>query len=67
MVKPDQDQNAVKDVPSTDGMKLSMQNSELLASRIAADLPGKHIAEMKQALSEKDFHKFAEITMRESN
>ena len=54
-------------MPSTDGMKLSKENSELLAQRLAQDLPGKHITEMKHALSEKDFHRFAEITMRESN
>jgi hypothetical protein len=43
VVKPDANYNEVKDVPSTDGMELSMQTSELLKLRIQNDLPSKHI------------------------
>ena len=39
-----------KEVPSTDGMQLSMQTSELLKLRLANDLPGKHIGQLKSAL-----------------
>ncbi len=43
VVEPDHGQNQVKDVPSTDGMQLSMETSELLKLRLENDLPIKHI------------------------
>ena len=47
VVKPEEGQNEFKDVPSTDGMRLSYENSELLKLRLENDLPAKHIAELK--------------------
>jgi diphosphomevalonate decarboxylase len=67
VVKPDIGQNAFKDIPSTDGMKLSLKTSEMLRLRLENDLPGKHIMQLKTAMEEKDFHTFSEVTMRESN
>ena len=67
VVKPDKGQNAFKDIPSTEGMKLSLQTSEMLRLRLENDLPGKHITQMKAAMVAKDFHSFSEVTMRESN
>ena len=43
VVKPEEGKNEFKDVPSTDGMRLSYENSELLKLRLENDLPGKHI------------------------
>jgi diphosphomevalonate decarboxylase len=48
-------------------MQLSMQTSELLKLRLENNLPLKHIDQLKQSLSEMDFHTFAEVTIRESN
>ena len=56
-----------KEVPSTDGMQLSMKTSELLKLRLANDLPGKHISQLKTALEQCDFASFCEIAMREAN
>ncbi len=67
VVSPDQGQQEVKDVPSTDGMQLSMDNSELLKLRLEHDLPTLHINQLKEALIHKDFYRFAEVVMRESN
>ena len=64
---PDSGQNEVKDVPSTDGMQLSMETSELLKLRLENQLPEKHISKIKESLIQKDFHKFSEVVMRESN
>ena len=63
VVKPEEGQNEFKDVPSTDGMRLSYENSELLKLRLENDLPAKHIAELKQAFRNKDFDKFSKITI----
>lgn len=57
----------MKDVPSTDGMALSMKNSELLKLRLEHKLPDLHTAQIKEALVAKDFPRFAELTIRESN
>ena len=54
-----------KKVSSRAGMKQSVETSTLYPARIAA-LP-KLIEEMKQAVSEKNFEKFGELTMRESS
>ena len=67
VVKPEEGKNEFKDVPSTDGMRLSYENSELLKLRLENDLPGKHITELKQAFRDKDFDKFSKITIQESN
>lgn len=44
-----------------------MDNSELLKLRLEHDLPTLHINQLKEALTHKDFHRFAEVVMRESN
>ena len=67
VVKPDLNQNAFKDIPSTEGMKLSLQNSELLKLRIENDLPATHCAQIIEAMKRKDFTKWANLVMTESN
>ena len=67
VVQPEEGQNAFKDIPSTQGMKLSLQTSEMLRLRLDNHLPAKHIAQLKQAMEQRDFHTFSEVTMRESN
>ena len=44
-----------------------METSELLKLRLENELPQKHISQVKESLIQKDFHKFAEVVMRESN
>lgn len=55
-----------KKVSSTDGMAKTAQNSELFKHRIdkCVDL---RISAVTQCILEKDFEKFAEITMKDSN
>jgi len=48
-------------------MQLSMETSELLKLRLENQLPEKHIGQIKDSLIQKDFHKFSEVVMRESN
>lgn len=55
-----------KKYSSTIGMRTSVETSELLKYRTQNVVP-KRLSELKEALLEKDFHKFAEITMKESN
>ena len=55
-----------KKVGSTVGMRLSVENSELLKFRATHCVP-KHTEQMKQAILNRDFATFGEITMRESN
>lgn len=58
--------DARKKVGSTVGMRLSIENSELLKYR-ASHCVSKHTDEMKKAILKKDFATFGEITIRESN
>lgn len=58
--------DARKKVGSTVGMRLSIENSELLKYR-ASQCVSKHTKEMTEAILNKDFAKFGELTMRESN
>ena len=67
VVQPEEGQNEFKDIPSTDGMKLSLETSELLKLRLENDLPSKHITELKKALQDKDFNTFSKVTIQESN
>lgn len=53
-------------VPSTAGMQLTVATSPLFQHRVEAVVPG-HMAKMEEAIRERDFAKFAEVTMRESN
>ncbi len=55
-----------KKVPSSKGMKLSVQTSELLQHRINDCVP-RRMEEMKAAIGKREFGKFAELTMRDSN
>lgn len=55
-----------KKVSSTDGMAKTAQNSELFKHRVDK-LVDKRIAAVKQAIMDKNFEKFAEITMKDSN
>jgi len=68
VVKPEKGQNTVKEIPSTEGMALSLITSELMKhGRLAPDLASKHIKELIEALNKRDFAAFAEITIKESN
>lgn len=55
-----------KKTSSTTGMKISTQTSELLKHRIKYCVP-QRTDEIIQAIKQKDFPKFAEITMKDSN
>ncbi|EPY23287.1 diphosphomevalonate decarboxylase [Strigomonas culicis] len=56
----------VKDVSSTSGMQQSLKTSPLMQERIATTVD-KRMAEVSEAIKQKDFHKFAEITMTDSD
>jgi diphosphomevalonate decarboxylase len=55
-----------KKIPSTDGMQQSVMTSDLLKSRIKLVEDGR-LDKMEEAIKEKDFSKFAKLTMRDSN
>nr|QFU80955.1 MevPPD [Eotetranychus kankitus] len=55
-----------KDVASTSGMKRSVETSELIHHRAEKVVPERCI-QMRKAIKEKNFTKFAELTMRDSN
>ncbi|KAI9101278.1 diphosphomevalonate decarboxylase [Phlyctochytrium arcticum] len=57
--------DARKDTPSTAGMQLTVETSELLQERIK-QVP-KRMDDMKRAIMAKDYDSFAELTMRDSN
>lgn len=57
--------DARKDTPSSAGMQLTVETSELLQERIR-QVP-KRMAEMCKAIQEKDYDAFAELTMIDSN
>ncbi|KAL6852574.1 diphosphomevalonate decarboxylase [Amphichorda felina] len=57
---------AKKDVPSTSGMQQTVATSGLFQQRISQVVPANMIL-MEEAIKNKDFPKFAEVTMRESN
>ncbi|XP_076448778.1 diphosphomevalonate decarboxylase-like [Babylonia areolata] len=54
-----------KQVGSTEGMQTTVETSELMSHRIVK-VP-QHTEDMIQAIEEKDFARFAQITMQESN
>ena len=54
-----------KPISSTAGMQTSIQTSDLLSARLEV-LPYR-ITEMKQAIQDKDYQKFAKLTMQDSN
>lgn len=55
-----------KDTPSTEGMQTTVKTSDLFQHRVTNVVPAR-FEEMKQAIITKDFPKFAELTMRDSN
>lgn len=55
-----------KDVPSTEGMQTTVNTSELFAHRAQTVVPERMTA-IEAAIRDRDFPKFAEITMRDSN
>lgn len=55
-----------KDTPSTSGMQLTVGTSDLFQHRIKDVVPRRFV-EMKQAVLEKDWPTFAELTMKDSN
>ena len=57
---------AKKDVPSTSGMQQTVATSGLFQQRISQVVPANMIL-MEEAIKNKDFAQFAEVTMRESN
>ncbi|KAI5956092.1 MVD1 [Candida margitis] len=55
-----------KDTPSTSGMQLTVRTSELFKYRVENVVP-RRFDQMKQAILEKDFPQFANLTMQDSN
>ncbi|ODV86698.1 hypothetical protein CANARDRAFT_6274 [[Candida] arabinofermentans NRRL YB-2248] len=55
-----------KDVPSTSGMQLTVQTSDLFKHRVEEVVP-KRFLQMKEAILKKDFETFGELTMKDSN
>lgn len=58
--------DAAKEVPSTGGMKRSVETSQLLKHRSEVIVP-ERCQQMRAAILDKDFHRFAELTMKDSN
>ena len=59
-------EDARKKVPSSVGMRRGVETSELLRFR-AEEIVPKRADEMSAAIAERDFEKFAQITMKDSN
>jgi diphosphomevalonate decarboxylase len=55
-----------KDVSSTSGMQLSLQTSPMMKARIEEVVP-RRMAEVSEAVKARDFERFAEITMLDSD
>ncbi|GAV49333.1 hypothetical protein ZYGR_0N07400 [Zygosaccharomyces rouxii] len=55
-----------KDTPSTSGMQLTVKTSELFQERVKNVVP-QRFTHMKEAIEHKNWPKFAELTMRDSN
>lgn len=55
-----------KDTPSTTGMQSTVATSDLFQHRILEVVP-KRFEEMKKTILERDFEKFGELTMKDSN
>ncbi|KAK6461996.1 GHMP kinase [Scheffersomyces coipomensis] len=55
-----------KDTPSTSGMQLTVGTSDLFQHRIKEVVPAR-FEEMKKSIIAKDFEKFGELTMKDSN
>ncbi|KAH9908195.1 diphosphomevalonate decarboxylase [Xylariomycetidae sp. FL2044] len=57
---------AKKGVSSTSGMQQTVATSDLFQGRIATIVPA-HMDKMEAAIAARDFEKFAEVTMKDSN
>ena len=57
---------AKKDVSSTSGMQQTVATSGLFKTRVATEVPA-NMKVMEDAISQRDFVRFAEVTMRDSN
>lgn len=55
-----------KKVPSSTGMKLSVETSDLLKYRAAKVVP-ERVQAMEKAIAHRDFESFCELTIRDSN
>ena len=55
-----------KSISSTSGMQVTVKTSDLFKSRVEQTVP-KHMKLMEQAIRDRDFQLFAEVTMRDSN
>lgn len=55
VVKPEKDKQLKKEVPSTDGMKLSLKTSELMRLRLESKLPQTNIDKIIKAFESHDF------------
>lgn len=55
-----------KSIGSTAGMQVTVKTSDLFKSRVEQTVP-KHMKLMEQAIRERNFELFAEVTMRDSN
>lgn len=55
-----------KDTSSTSGMQITVQTSDLFQHRIQNVVPAR-FEEMKRSILDKDFNKFAELTIKDSN
>eukprot|EP00347_Sterkiella_histriomuscorum_P012547 403368153 len=66
-VKPEKNSSLQKDVPSTDGMRISHQTSDLMKLKLEQGLSEIHIEKLTQALENRDLNTAYEIIMKESN
>lgn len=57
---------AKKGVSSTSGMQQTVATSSLFQQRVNVTVP-QHMKSMEEAIAARDFEKFAEVTMRDSN
>lgn len=55
-----------KKIPSTDGMRLTVETSELIQHRMKHVVP-QRMEQMEKAIRERDFQTFGDLTMRDSN
>ena len=59
-------EDARKKVPSSKGMKRSVETSQLINLRASTCVP-ERVKQMEEAIKECDFQSFAELTMKDSN
>jgi diphosphomevalonate decarboxylase len=56
-----------KDIPSTVGMQLSVETSELMKMKLENEVSEKNIEVIKKCLEDKNEHLLFETVMKESN